>query len=185
MESIVEHSPCLILNQDYTPLRIADWKEAISDAIIGAEILGEGINIIEWYEDEFVIGANGMEYDLPAVAVTAKYIKRPRVISLRKRNLMVRDNGQCQYCGCHLTREHATIDHVIPRCKFPNKADAHTWENTVIACKSCNSRKDDKTLKEAGMKLLNNPYEPEPGHFYTGMKLNRKIPKEWSLYVPA
>ena len=71
--------------------------------------------------------------------------------------LYKRDGGKCAYCGKPLSREEATIDHIIPK-KLGGKTN---WENCVISCKKCNSRKDDKTLEEAGMTLRVTPYNPK------------------------
>jgi 5-methylcytosine-specific restriction endonuclease McrA len=34
------------------------------------------------------------------------------------------------------------------------------WENIVVACKDCNSKKAGRTPKQAGMKLLKEPKRP-------------------------
>jgi 5-methylcytosine-specific restriction endonuclease McrA len=49
-----------------------------------------------------------------------------------------------------------TIDHVIPR----SKGGTHTWDNVVIACATCNSKKGDRFLHEIGMKLKTQPKAP-------------------------
>jgi hypothetical protein len=48
------------------------------------------------------------------------------------------------------------LDHVIPR----NRGGAHTWENLVTACKSCNHRKGNRTPEEAHLRLIRQPFEP-------------------------
>ena len=50
----VEHKPCLVLNQDYSPLSVISWKRAICLDIIGKEIIGEGVRVIERYNDDFI-----------------------------------------------------------------------------------------------------------------------------------
>lgn len=71
--------------------------------------------------------------------------------------LYKRDNGRCSYCGKEITQKESTIDHVIPR----SKGGENSWENICLACKSCNCKKDNRTPKEAGMKLLVTPYNPK------------------------
>jgi 5-methylcytosine-specific restriction endonuclease McrA len=58
-------------------------------------------------------------------------------------NIMLRDNKVCAYCG----RKATAVDHVHPRTKGGGEED---W-NLVAACKTCNSKKCDRTLLEAGM----------------------------------
>lgn len=184
---MAKHKPCLILNQDYTPLTVVDWRRALCLEIIGKEIPGEGIRVIEHYDldEDIVESAGGEFFAIPAVAVTSRYIKRKRKISLKKRNLFIRDNKQCQYCGSELHPKTATIDHIIPRSRFEKKVEAHTWENTVISCLRCNSRKDNRTPEQAGMKLLTQPKEPDIGAFYACMAPWSDIPKVWENYVYA
>ena len=65
----VKHKPCLILNQDWTPLTVVNWKRAICLGIIGEEMISEGVRIIEWYSDDFVKSSGGDFVKVPAVAV--------------------------------------------------------------------------------------------------------------------
>jgi 5-methylcytosine-specific restriction endonuclease McrA len=76
-----------------------------------------------------------------------------KVPPVNRRELLRRDHYQCQYCG---GRKKLTIDHVIPRCR----GGRDTWDNVVIACESCNTRKGDRTLQQVGMILQKNPKAP-------------------------
>lgn len=78
--------------------------------------------------------------------------KDTRRVVWSKRNVLARDKHTCQYCGDKAD----TIDHVHPR----SKGGGNTWENTVAACKPCNTKKDSLTLKEAGMVLGRKPTQP-------------------------
>ncbi len=179
------HKPCLILNQDYRPLQIISWKRALCLEIIGKDIPGEGIRVVEYYDDDVVESAGGDFFLVPAVAVTNHYVKRRKHIALKKRNLLIRDKRTCQYCGKTVTPKMATIDHVKPRSQFDDVKEAHTWDNTTIACLKCNSHKDNRTPEQANMKLLQDPFEPEHGSFYAGISPWAKTPEEWKPYVRA
>ena len=73
----------------------------------------------------------------------AFHILRPIIFS--------RDNEQCQYCAkVFLPTESYSIDHIKPRSKGGN----NSTENLVTACKSCNSKKGNRSLEEANMTLL-------------------------------
>jgi len=77
---------------------------------------------------------------------------------LRERT-QVRDANRCRYCGVEVRwtdRRGAlggTFDLVDPDAGV-------TFENLVVACRSCNSRKAGRTTKAAGMRLL--PAETDP-----------------------
>lgn len=66
-----------------------------------------------------------------------------------------RDNHICQYCGTKIGP--MTIDHITPQ----SKGGKDGWLNCVASCRKCNERKDRKTLQEAGMKLLRQPFKPK------------------------
>jgi len=81
-----------------------------------------------------------------------------------------------------------TYDHVIPRSRWVKNnynGTATSWTNIVTCCSSCNRRKGDKSLKEAGMKLMREPVEPNPHQYILGISPwnIRKIPKEWYDYL--
>ena len=73
-----------------------------------------------------------------------------------RRNLYHRDNYTCQYCGARLPAERLSIDHVRPR----SKGGKTTWDNCVLACVRCNTRKADRSLKEARLRLMRPPMRP-------------------------
>lgn len=55
-----------------------------------------------------------------------------------------RDGAACQYCGC--TSGPFEIDHVFPY----SRGGTHDPENLVVACRSCNRTKRDRTPAEMG-----------------------------------
>lgn len=63
--------------------------------------------------------------------------------------VLARDGRRCRYCGDYAD----TVDHVIPRVK----GGTHDDSNLVAACRSCNSRKQDRAVAEAGMALRSEP----------------------------
>lgn len=75
---------------------------------------------------------------------------------LTNKELFRRDKNICLYCGNHFPNSQLTRDHVVP----VSKGGPDIWENVVTCCAPCNLRKDDKTLKEAGLELLAVPYVP-------------------------
>lgn len=71
-----------------------------------------------------------------------------------RRQIYERDHGLCRYCGIEpdvndkVGLNGRTHDHVDPS-EMVNRL-----ENIVIACRGCNSRKNDRHLSTAGMELL-------------------------------
>lgn len=183
------HKPCLILNADYTPLQVISWKRAICKQIIGKEIPGEGITVIKYYENDVVQSAGGDFFPIPAVAVSNRYINRRRSIALKKRNVLIRDKRICQYCGHEVNPKNATIDHVKPKSHYKTRGEAHKWNNVVIACLECNTKKDNKTPEQAGMKLLSIPKEPDYNSYNVNLysstvsPWHSDVPEEWSVYI--
>jgi len=149
--------------------------------IIGNEMPGEGVRVIEHYLDDMVTSGGGQEFYIPAVAVTPRYIKKRKSVPVKRYNVAIRDNSTCQYCNTKLAMNKTTIDHIKPRSSFSNKDDAHTWDNVVIACSKCNTKKGSKTLEQAGMRLLKKPVEPSPNNFISFISVD--IPEEWRTYV--
>lgn len=76
-----------------------------------------------------------------------------KIPPVTRKEILKRDRHQCQYCG---SKKNLTIDHVIPR----SLGGKHCWENVVIACVSCNSRKGDRTPERARMPLTTKPKAP-------------------------
>jgi len=55
--------------------------------------------------------------------------------------------NECLYCGGRMTSSVKTLDHVIPR----SRGGAHSIENVVVCCRSCNCAKKTRTLLECAM----------------------------------
>lgn len=99
----------------------------------------------------------GMRIRVPEVILLERFnrVLRP-VAHLSRRNIFLRDRNTCQYCGRRFAKHELTIDHVIPR----SRGGIDAWENLVLACLSCNTRKKNRTPEEAKMPLLRRPFAP-------------------------
>ncbi|TME84655.1 MAG: HNH endonuclease [Chloroflexi bacterium] len=78
-----------------------------------------------------------------------------RLLRANRRNLLLRDDGTCQYCGKGMPSAQLSVDHVVPTSRG---GAANSWENQVIACRRCNGRKGNRLLSEAGMRLIRPPH---------------------------
>jgi 5-methylcytosine-specific restriction endonuclease McrA len=102
-------------------------------------------------------------------------MKRPKFSA---RNLYVRDGGRCQYTGRELAPGEGNIDHVMPR----SRGGDTTWENCVLAARDVNSKKADKTPKEAGLKLKKQPTEPRNVPVTAMLRNPYDIP-DWEVFL--
>jgi 5-methylcytosine-specific restriction endonuclease McrA len=167
MNSQAENSKCLLLNADYSPIRIISWQRAIVWSMKYENNNDYGIQIIEYYKDKYIQGACNKKYQVPAVAKTLKYFRiHDRKINFSRNNLFIRDNYTCQYCGQQFAISQLTYDHIIPKSRYGNNKNSTHWLNIVTACRPCNHKKGNRTPKEAGMSLINSPIEPNYSYAY-------------------
>ncbi len=140
----------VVFSKNYLPVSRVNIKRAIVLLVTGkAEPL------------DFMSG-NGYSVHSPSLVIlvpeqirlTATDTERVwRVPPVNRREVLRRDKHSCQYCG---STKQLTLDHVIPR----SKGGKHSWDNVVIACERCNSRKGDRTPTQAGMTLRTKPRAP-------------------------
>lgn len=152
---------CLLLNADYTPIGIVNWQKAIT-------LIYRNVVYTLKYHSKKVKDSSGREWVLPSVIVIYKYVHRQRYkVGLSTRNILLRDNYKCVYCGITLDNSNYSIDHVIPR----SKGGKHIWTNVVSSCKRCNAKKGNKIIQ------FETPKEPKS---YYG--LVKDMPSEWKEY---
>ena len=151
---IQPNTTVLVLNSSYEPLNITSWKRAV------VLLLKEKAQVL----------SNRVIRLLNYVKVSLS-----KIVSYKPSRAMIykRDDNTCQYCGA---KTRLTIDHIIPRCR----GGEDTWENLVVACSSCNTKKGNTLLEQTNMKLMKNPRAP-----YNKMQFtlsNCKI-DEWKEYT--
>jgi len=162
----VLQAPVLVLNPYYQPVRLTTVRDAF-------HLLSRGT--------AQVIARSGSSYDLRSwmaqpvqptdqfVRTVSRAIRVPQVLrlvrgervdgirlALSHRNIMLRDDFQCQYCGARPGTSGLNIDHVIPK----SRGGGDSWRNLVTACRACNLRKGGRTPDECGMRLLRPPRRP-------------------------
>jgi len=187
----IENSKCLVLNADFSPLTIISWKKALVWSIKNLENCNIGIDIIDFYKNDYIIGGNDKKFPIPAVAKTARYYRmNNQRVNFSRRNIFIRDDYTCQYCGVKKDLLNLTYDHVIPKSFWgSDKRSPTNWTNIVTACVPCNRKKGNRTPKQANMPLKNYPKEPTKSIKYLPLstylsKINRSIPQEWLPYLP-
>lgn len=68
------HTKCLLLNADYTPICLVTWMRAITWYYKYERYSKNGIDIIDFYKDDAIKGVN-KKFPIPAVARTNKFFK--------------------------------------------------------------------------------------------------------------
>lgn len=188
----IENSRCLILNSDYTPLGVIGWKRALVWSIRHEEDYNSGVEVIDFYKNDFIMGVNNKKFPIPAVAKTPKYFRiHNQKVTFSRKNLFIRDNYTCQYCNQRKEIQKLTYDHVIPKAKWKNNLNGSptSWTNIVTACVDCNRKKGSRTPKQANMPLKILPVVPQKSHKYLPvahwlLKIRSDIPEEWKIYLP-
>ena len=137
----------LVLNQNYEPMSVCSVRRALLLILRGkaetVEKLGE------------VVRSVTQDHPVPSVVRLGRYIHAPRRrVVLSKRNILKRDNHQCQYCGRRDGK--LTVDHIVPR----TRGGKGTWENLVCACAACNNKKGEHRPEQVGLKLRSKPKRP-------------------------
>jgi 5-methylcytosine-specific restriction endonuclease McrA len=107
--------------------------------------------VVSHYDKE--IRSPSMAFPLPSVVSLKTYVKPSRHPAFTRFNVFLRDKFRCQYCG---SPDDLTFDHLVPRSRGGTTA----WDNVVTACSPCNLRKGSKSVREAGMALMCEPFPP-------------------------
>jgi 5-methylcytosine-specific restriction endonuclease McrA len=154
----------LVLNQSWQPINIINWQDAICLWYTNkAEIL-------EKYEDRF-LHSYKQAFNMPAVIRLYSFIKPSKDLKFYKpftrQNIYDHFRGRCAYCGKLVTKNKMTIDHVYPR----SLGGLTNWQNIVLSCAKCNSKKTNKTLDKTDMVLLQKPSKPILADDYHGNAL--------------
>lgn len=165
----------LVLNADYYPLCTVGWKRAI------VLQMGNRVSMVDFYKGDSIRDGHGREYPIPAVIASRKYVRRDyHHAPFNRKNVLIRDQLTCQYCGLGYNANQLTVDHVVPRSRWVGAGTSTCWENVVAACIACNRRKANKTCEESGMPPLTKPHRPAYSEMFIGLD---RIPAEWLPYL--
>jgi 5-methylcytosine-specific restriction endonuclease McrA len=165
----------LVLNRFYAPINVVSARRAF---VLLYKQTAEAINAVDGnystYRIEEWIRYSTVRVQAPKdheefVRTPRFAVMVPRVIRLyecaslpkhevkfTKRNVLVRDNHRCQYCGKKHAASKLTVDHIVPR----TRGGRSSWTNVVTACNDCNTRKGGRLPWEVGMKLIRSPGVP-------------------------
>jgi 5-methylcytosine-specific restriction endonuclease McrA len=183
--------PVLVVNRFFQPVSVTTAKRAFlllfGGAALAIDEAGDLHDFTAWRtlpvrdkDDELPVVGGALR--VPRVLHLRRYerIRRP-TIRLTRKNLMLRDAHQCQYCGRNPSVRELNIDHVVPR----SRGGEDSWENLVTACRVCNLRKGWRTPDEASMRLLRKPVTPR-WSTTTQILLGASNPfEEWGPFLKA
>jgi hypothetical protein len=155
----------LVLNSTRLPINITSWQRAMV-----LMYKGRAAGVV--YNGRMING----RFRLPEIIKLVNYVPMPYTdVVLSRKNIYLRDNHACQYCG--KSGGNLTIDHVVPK----SRGGDDSWGNMVVCCARCNNRKGSRTLEEAGIKLIGTPYRP-PSNLYLHMTRLSGVPESWHHY---
>jgi hypothetical protein len=148
----------LILNSDMSPIimpiTVLGYEQAIRRVLSGNCFVVLSYDIPIQTPNPKQLDRYGLR-NWPSVIARKDYLKSSFTVALTPGNLFIRDCGICQYCGQKVSKESATKEHYIPQCK----GGKTNWENILLACADCNSRKGDNDPVEK-WKPLKIPTQP-------------------------
>ena len=185
----------LVLNSQFSAIRFADAKRALCLLFKGiAEVVDleddrfYNYNFNDWTElsnfkseyesDKYNwIQCVSMRLAVPRIIRLVKFDKYKRSkMKLNRRNIFARDGGRCQFCGKKFPTSELSLDHVVPK----SKGGKLSWTNIVCACIRCNTKKGNRLLSEAGLKLIRQPIEPkQPFH------IPKKSHLSWKRFIDS
>lgn len=159
----------IVVNAGYEFLGLVSWQRAMALVFTGkVEVVKESDRIVRTVTRTFRV---------PAVIRLLKFIRRiyRREVPFSRKNVLVRDAFQCQYCGAEHTAADLTIDHIIPKVQ----GGSNQWTNVVTCCRSCNIKKGGRTPRQAGMQLIRKPFKPTIMEF-----LNLYLKRRFGMELP-
>ena len=159
----------LLLNASFEPLCVVPMRRAV------VLVLKEKAEIVARNGGE--VRSERTSLPVPAVIRLHHFVRVPfrSRVPLSRRAVFARDGHRCQYCN----RTAENIDHVVPR----SRGGTHSWDNVVASCRSCNARKEDQLLSEAGLSLRRAPGEPHATLWVVATAVS--IDPAWAPYLPA
>jgi 5-methylcytosine-specific restriction endonuclease McrA len=151
--------PALLLNADFRPvslypLKALRWEKAVKS------VFRDRVAVVEEYGRVLRCPGSArrppFEINLPSVVALKAYQRLDRPAAFTRAGVFLRDRNRCAYCGERFPVRDLTFDHVTPQ----SRGGRTVWENVVAACGPCNLRKGNKSVRQAGLVLLQEPYAP-------------------------
>ena len=162
----------LLLNASYEPLRVINWKRALTLLFAGK------VEVLEEYGRD--VHSVTLTIRLPAVVRLNNMIRvKARGVKFSRQHIYARDRYECQYCARRLPPGELTYDHVLPR----SRGGQTDWTNIVTCCIACNRRKGGNLLEKSGLRLRRKPEKPSWTPYVSLALTLQNPPKSWQNYL--
>jgi 5-methylcytosine-specific restriction endonuclease McrA len=164
----------LLLNTTFEPIGIVSWRKAVTLVFL------QKVEVLSEYDRE--VKSPSTRVRLPSVIRLRRFVRNGHSqAKFSRRNVFLRDDHTCQYCGERFDTKHLTCDHVIPK----SRGGVTEWTNIVTCCVYCNGKKGDKLPEEREMYPIKRVSKPLGFHL---LMLNlgiKNLPEYWKDYVFA
>jgi 5-methylcytosine-specific restriction endonuclease McrA len=162
----------LLLNTTFEPIAVVSWKKAVTLVFL------QKVEVLSVYDRE--VKSISRSVRLPAVIRLLRFVRNGRGgVKFSRRNVFLRDDFTCQYCGKRFDAKHLTCDHLIPR----SRGGVTEWTNIVTSCICCNLRKGDKLPEEREMFPRRRPYRPTGYQLLLLGSEVKVLPDYWQDYI--
>lgn len=159
----------LQINASFEPMAFCSARRAL------ALVIKDKAIVIETMDREVRPG-----HFYPSVIRLREFVHIPhKMQTLSRKNILLRDRFECQYCWKKFHASELTLDHVMPE----SRGGKATWANLVACCSPCNRKKSNRTPEEAGMSLLR---RPRPATIHTSryiMRCTGVDHPQWKRYL--
>jgi 5-methylcytosine-specific restriction endonuclease McrA len=156
-----------VKEESYLNFSFDSWKKRSNNGGI------DSLNIVEY------IHTPSLRIAVPRIVRLYNYRDYQNVdVQFNRKNVFVRDDHTCQYCGEEKPESRLSIDHVIPR----SRDGKSSWTNVVTACKECNVRKGERLLENTDMNLLRQPSVPSHNPIVK-KRANQQKYKAWQSFL--
>jgi 5-methylcytosine-specific restriction endonuclease McrA len=154
----------LVLDPGFIPVKVITWRRALCMSLI------EKVEVLASYERE--VRTISHSFLAPAVVRLLGVVRaRPQLVRFSRRNVYLRDNHRCQYCGDSFSDAELT-------------GGKTSWTNVVAACGSCNRRKGGRTPEQAGLHLRTHPRRPQWSPLTVTQRLpDQDVPEIWRDWI--
>jgi 5-methylcytosine-specific restriction endonuclease McrA len=159
----------------WLPISAISWQNAIR--LIWLDV----VEVLHVYED-WKVHSPSMTIEVPSVVMLRKQVTGFRNWVAKEdapqaHLVYLRDLYTCQYCLKRFTRQHLTIDHVVPKV-YGGRTQ---WSNVSTCCSPCNSRRGCDTRIRPATK----PFRPSANQLIKNMrKFPIHVPSvNWNLYL--